>query len=118
MRSKTEERRKHKRYKIENSVSISSQGIFQVTDISKGGFCFKCPAYTPILDIWATDILSSAASLQDFPANRVWVSMTENGTHEYLPTIVGVKFGKLNNKQESLLLDLLDNLENNSSASH
>lgn len=114
----TEERRKYRRYKLENSVSISPQGIFQVTDISKGGFCFRCPPYTPLSEIWVTDILSSAASLQGFPAKRIWVSMTENSTHEYLPTIVGVQFDKLSQQQESKLLQLLDNLEKNSSSIH
>lgn len=118
MRSSTEERRQHRRYNLENSVSVSSQGIFQVTDISRGGFCFRCPPFTPLSNIWVTDILSSAASLQSFPAERAWVSMTENSTHEYLPTIVGIKFGKLTSKQESLLLQLLDTLEENSSSLH
>ena len=113
-----EERRKHRRYKLENSVSVSSQGIFQVTDISRGGFCFRCPPYTPLTDVWVTDILSSVAALQGFPAKRVWVSMTENGTHEYLPTVVGVKFGKLTQNQESLLLQLLDTLDKTSSTLH
>ncbi|NNK15252.1 MAG: PilZ domain-containing protein [Desulfobacterales bacterium] len=118
MRLATDERRQHRRYKLDNSVSLSSQGIFQVTDISRGGFCFRCPPFTPVTDTWDTDILTSAVSLEDFPARRVWISMKENSTHEYLPTIVGVKFGKLSKKQESLLLQLLDNLENNSSTSH
>ena len=118
MRLATEERRQHRRYQLDNSVSISPQGIFQVTDISKGGFCFKCPPYTPLTDFWVTDILSLTALLESFPAKRVWVSMTENSTHEYLPTIVGVQFGKLSDEQESLLLELLDKLEKNSSTIH
>jgi hypothetical protein len=118
MGSTTEERRQHKRYKLENSVSISSEGIFQVGDISRGGFCFKCPPYTPITDVWVTDIISSIASLQGVPAMRVWVSITENSTHEYLPTIVGVKFGKLTQNQETILLQLLDALDQSSSTLH
>lgn len=118
MRIASEERRQHKRYKLDNSVSISSQGIFQVTDISKGGFCFRCPPYTPISDIFDTDILSSGARMQGFSAKRAWVTMTENSAHEYLPTIVGVKFGTLTKEQASLLLQLLDTLEKNSSSLH
>ena len=114
----TEERRKYKRYKLENSVSISSKGIFQVGDISRGGFCFKCPPNTPIDDFWVTDIISSLSSLQGIPVKRVWVSITENSTHEYLPTIVGVKFGKLTQNQESLLQQLLDTLDKSSSTLH
>jgi hypothetical protein len=107
----TKERRQHKRYKLDNSLSIASLGTFQVTNISRGGFCFKCPRYTLISDVWQTDILTSAVFLDNFPANRVWISVAENHTKEYLPTIVGVKFGKLTPKQESLLLRLLDDLE-------
>lgn len=113
-----EERRQHKRYKLENSVSISSEGIFQVTDISRGGFCFKCPCYTPIKDFWITDIISSVASLQGVPIKHVWVSITENSVHEYLPTIVGVKFGKLTQNQKTILLQLLVALDQSSSTLH
>lgn len=118
MRIATEERRQHKRYKLDNSVSISSQGIFQVTDLSQGGFCFRCPPYTPITDVFVTDILSSGASIQGFSAKRAWVMMTENSTHKHLPTIVGVKFGTLTQEQESLLLQLLYTLEKNSGSLH
>jgi hypothetical protein len=109
-----EERRKHKRYKLDNSVSVATSGIFQVTDISKGGFCFKCPPQTPIGDAWETDILTSVMSLEGFPAEQVWVSLIENGSHEPLSTIVGVKFGKLSSSQQFMLLRLLDNLESGS----
>ena len=118
MQPNTENRRKYKRYKLENSLSIDSLGTFQVTDISRGGFCFKCPHSTQISDVWDTDILTSATFLEGSTARRVWVSMAENGNHEYLPTIVGVKFGKLTPKQESVLLELLDNLESDSSITH
>ena len=111
-----EDRRQHKRYKLENSLSIASLGTFQVTDISRGGFCFKCPPHTLISDGWETDILLSAVFLDGFRVNRVWISEAKNTTHEYLPTIVGVKFGKLTPKQESLLLELLNNLESNRGA--
>ena len=107
----TKERRQYKRYKLDSSLSIASLGTFQVTDISRGGFCFKCPRNTLIADVWKTDILTSAVFLDGFPAHRVWISVAGNNTYEYLPTIVGVKFGKLTPKQESLLLRLLDNLE-------
>ena len=114
----TDERRQHKRYKLENSVSISSEGIFQVADISRGGFCFTCPPYTPIKDFWVTDIISTVASLKGFPTKRVWVSITENSAHEYLPTVVGVKFGKLTQNQETILLQLLVTLEQSSGTLH
>ena len=118
MQQITEDRRHHKRYKLDNSLSIDSLGTFQVTDISRGGFSFKCPPDTQISDVWETDILTSAVFLDGFPVIRVWVSKTDNSTREYVPTIVGVKFGKLTPKQESLLLRLLDNLESNRSNPH
>ena len=114
----TQERRQHKRYKLENSVSISSEGIFQLADISRGGFCFTCPPYTPIKDFWVTDIISSIASLKGFPTKRVWVSITENSGHEYLPTVVGVKFGRLTHKQETILIQLLVTLDQSSGTLH
>lgn len=118
MRQKIEERRQHRRHKLDNSVSISSHGTFQLTDISRGGFCFKCAPYTPIKDVWETDILTSVVSLEGLLAKRVWISMTENSTHEFLPTLVGAKFGDLTKKQDSLLLKLLDTLEKQSSPPH
>ena len=114
----TDERRQHKRYKLENSVSITSEGIFQVADISRGGFCFTCPPYTPIKDFWVTDIISTVALIKGFPTKRVWVSITENSAHEYLPTVVGVKFGKLTQNQETKLLQLLVTLEKSSGTLH
>lgn len=114
----TEDRRRHKRYKLENSLSIDLHGTFQVTDISRGGFCFKCPPNTNISDVWQTDILTSAVFLDGFMAIRVWVSLAENGDHEYLPTVVGVKFGRLTKKQNSLLAKLIESLEEGEDIQH
>ena len=108
MQPTAEDRRQHKRYHIENSVSVSLHGVFQVMDLSKGGFCFKCPPYTPISDLWDTDIVTSVATLEGFPVNRVWVSMAENSTHAYLPMSVGMKFGKLTKQQDSQLSRIIE----------
>jgi hypothetical protein len=108
MHPTAEERRQHKRFHVENSVSVSPHGVFQVMDISKGGFCFKCPPYTPISDLWETDIVTSVATLEGFPVNRVWVSMAENSTHAYLPMSVGVKFGRLTQKQDTELSQIIE----------
>lgn len=118
MQPTTEDRRRHKRYNPENSVSVSSHGIFQIVDISKGGFCFRCPPYTPISDFWENDILTPITSLEGFPAKRVWVSMAENSSHEYLPTIVGVKFGKLTRDQNTLLSQLIDAISEGDGSEH
>ena len=118
MQPTAEERRQHKRHKLENSVAISSQGIFQIVDISRGGFRFKCPAYTPVPDSWETDILTLASSLDSLPVKRAWVSMSENGDHEYLPTVVGVKFGKLSQEQELLLTELIKTVSQGRDTEH
>jgi len=118
MRPTAEERRQHKRHKLDNSVSVSSLGVFQVTDISRGGFCLRCPQYTPISDSWETDIITAVVSLEGFPAKLAWVSMTENGTHEGLPMIVGVKFENLTKKQNSHLSQLIQDISQSEGSEH
>ena len=118
MQPTAEDRRKHKRYQIDNSVSVSSHGVFQITDISRGGFCFRCPPFTPVEDFWETDILTSISLLEGLPAKRAWVAMAENGTHEYLPTVVGVKFGKLTKKQDALISQLIETISEGGSSEH
>jgi hypothetical protein len=107
MRPTAEDRRQHRRYELENSISVSSDGIFQITDISRGGFCFKCPPSTSISDFLETDILTPVEQLKSFPAKRVWVSMAENGSHEFLPMVVGAKFRRLTQKQEAVLSQII-----------
>jgi len=58
MTSEIADRRKHRRYRVDNSLSTSTNGIFQIIDISLGGFSFKCPPYSAIADLWDTDILT------------------------------------------------------------
>ncbi len=118
MQPTAEERRRYKRHKLENSVSVSSQGIFQIIDISRGGFRFKCPPYTTVPESWDTDILTSASSLFGLPAKRAWVSLSENGNHEYLPTVVGAKFGNLSQEQEALLSALIESVSQGHGTEH
>ena len=77
------ERRQHQRFNIENSVMVSSDGIYQITDIGIGGFCFRCSPHSAIPDFWEIDILTPIIQLQNMPVQRVWVSTLEIGTHEY-----------------------------------
>ena len=112
------ERREHQRYPMENSVSVSPHGVFQVMDLSKGGFCFKCPPYTPISDLWETDIVTSVATLEGLPVSRVWGSMTENSTHAYLPMAVGVKFGRLSQKQSTELSQVIEAMSESDTTEH
>ena len=112
------ERRKHQRHKIENSVMISETGIFQITDISKGGFCFRCPLYTSISEFWETDILTSVERLEGVSVKRAWVAMPENNSHTYLPTVVGIQFGKLTLKQETILSQIIQELSQDDGSMH
>ena len=118
MQPNVEERRRHKRHKLENSVSVSTQGIFQIIDIGRGGFRFRCPPSTSIPEAWETDILTSAPPLFGLPARRAWVSMSEKGDHEYLPTVVGAKFGRLSKEQESLLTALIESVSQGHDTEH
>lgn len=118
MRIENEERRKHRRYRLDISLTISTQGIFQVIDISRGGFCFRCPPATHVIDLWETDIVTSVASLAGFPAERVWVSVTENSAHESLPMVIGAKFGKLTKEQDSLLSKVIDDISGGDNCYH
>ncbi len=92
---------------LEDSVFVSSDGIFQITNISRGGFCFKCSPFTSISDFLETDILTPIEQLKSFPAKRVRISMAENGSHELLPMEVGAEFGILTQKQEVALSQII-----------
>ena len=103
-----QERRKHTRYEIGNSVSVNSEGAYQIIDISEGGFRFKCPPHTAIADTWVTDIINSVIPLEGVPARKIWVSMYKNGNYN-LPSLilVGAKFGKLKQEQKLKLIQLV-----------
>ena len=107
MQISIEERRKHRRHRIENSVSISSHGVFQIVDISLGGFRFKCPPHTTIPAYWDTDIITSTASLLGLTAKLAWMSMPESGRHDYVPTVVGARFGILTDEQRAILSKII-----------
>lgn len=118
MRPTSENHRQHKRHKLENSVAVSSHGIYQVIDISMGGFRLKCPPHTPVPDSWDTDILASATSLEGFPAKRVWVSTFDNATLAYFPMVVGVKFGRLTKKQDAHLSQFIASISQGDDSAH
>ena len=118
MRPTTENRRQHKRHRLDNSVIVSSHGIFQIIDISRGGFRFKCPPATSVPNSWDTDIFALATSLKGLPAKRIWVSMSENGNHKHLPTVIGAKFGRLTKAQESQLSQFLDAISQDDDSEH
>ena len=111
MTSIIEERRQHHRYEVENSVSVTPLGVFQITDISKGGFCFKCPPYTSVSMKWVTDILTPITDLKKCLVEKAWATVRENGNSN-LPSLinVGVKFGSLTRDQTNNLTKLIDSI--------
>ncbi len=44
--------------------------------------------------------------------------MSEKGDHEYLPTVVGAKFGRLSQEQESLLTALIESVSQGHDTEH
>ena len=110
MTTEIKERRQHQRFKIENSVLVSSDGIYQITAIGIGGFCFRCSPNSAIPDFWEIDILTPIIQLRSYPAQRVWVSTLDIGIHDYLPIFVGAKFGRLKKDQTAHLFQLIETL--------
>jgi len=108
------ERRKYTRYKIGNAVSIIPEGVYQVTDISEGGFCFKCQSHIPIPEKLMTDIINSVIPLEEIQARKIWVSLHENAIFN-IPCLikVGAKFGKLRKEQKQKLEKLIESLSTN-----
>ncbi len=115
MQPYTEDRRRHKRYKTENSVSVTPEGVYQVMDISRGGFCFRCPPYTVVSDTWITDILNPIEQLEDYPVSMAWISTPEDNSHGYMPMVVGAKFRKLSKEQNTILSQVIENIPQNGS---
>ena len=107
-----EERRKYIRYEIRNTVSVDSKGVFQIVDISRGGFCFKCPPQTEISsDTWVTDIINSFGPLERVTVRKIWVSFHKSVLHNQpLFITVGAKFGKLKKDQKLKLIKLLESI--------
>jgi hypothetical protein len=110
MRLITEDRRRHQRYKIKNFVVVTIEGIYQLIDISKGGFSFKCSPYTSLQETWLTDILNPLEQLLGYPAKRVWIATPEDSSRELLQMLVGVRFGTLTKKQRSLLAQVIQRI--------
>ena len=104
------ERRQHQRFKIENSVLVSSDGVYQISNIGIGGFCYRCSAHSTIPDFLEIDILTPIMQLQNLPAQRAWLSTLEVGAQEYLQVLVGAKFGRLKKDQTAHLFQLIKTL--------
>lgn len=103
-------RRKQQRHEFSDAVTICSDGISQIIDISSGGMSFRCRCEQCLSKRCEVDIVDSTTGvhLQEFPVEKVWESV-ENGKG-YAPiysTTVGVKFKSLSRKQLSALYQLI-----------
>lgn len=111
MISTNEDRRQHPRHTVENSIMVTNDGVFQLADVSIGGFCFKCPPHAHVLDEWVTDILTPIGDLTEYVAEKKWVSVYEDGD-SHLPSLmkVGVKFVQMTKEQLSHLAELINSI--------
>ena len=103
-------RRKQQRHKLTDAVTICSDGISQVIDISSGGMSFRCRCEQCLSKRWEIDIVDSTTGvhLQEFPVEKVWESVEDK--KDYAPifsTMVGVKFKSLSHEQLSALHQLI-----------
>jgi hypothetical protein len=111
MKPQTGDRRQHRRYTVENSIMVTDDGVFQLTDVSKGGFCFKCPPHADILAQWVTDILTPVGDLKEYCAEKRWVAnYADDDPHFPMLMKVGVKFGQLSKDQHSHLEELINSV--------
>jgi hypothetical protein len=109
----TEERRRHRRYQIDNAVTTTHEGIYQIFDISMGGFSFRCAPYAKLPDTWLADILNPLEQLLGYHAIRVWISMPAFSSSEFLPIVMGAKFGTLTKEQRNLLSRVIKAISEN-----
>lgn len=109
MKPTNKNRRKNQRHTIENSVMVTNDGVFQLTDISTGGFCFKCSPHADFLEEWVTDILTPTGGLKKYFAEKKWVANYEDDDLHFPPIKkVGVEFRQLSNDQKNHLVELIN----------
>jgi hypothetical protein len=94
------------------AITICSEGISQVVDISSGGISFKCCCEVGFPERWELDIVDSAGShLRDVLVEKVWEESIKDNNGNGHPSIykrkVGVKFKHLSIKQQSALYELI-----------
>ena len=109
------DRRKNLRYVIRNAVVITPEGVYQIEDISRGGFSFKCHPHTAISESWESEIINSEVPLEGFPSFKVRVYFYENRNSNF-PShiIVGAKFGELQQDQSRKIKKLIDRISQSS----
>ena len=108
------ERRKHPRYTLQNSIMVNHDGVFQMVDISEGGFCFKCPPYLDLPDKWVAEILTPLGHFKECEVEPRWSEILKNGDLN-LPSFMkfGVKFGQLTKEQIDNLTKLIGSISEN-----
>ena len=111
MKPTTENLRQHERHPVENCIMVNNDGVFQLVDISNGGFSFKCPSHADIPDEWVAYILTPMGDLKEYIAEKKWAAVYEDG-HSHLPPVmkVGVKFGQLVKNQITHLAELISSI--------
>ena len=90
---------------------VNHDGVFQMVDISEGGFCFKCPPYLDALDNWIAEILTPLGDLKECEVEKKWSEIYENGEF-HVPSLMkfGVKFGQLTKEQLDNLTKLIGSI--------
>ena len=93
---------------------INHDGVFQMVDISEGGFCFKCPPYVDALDNWIAEILTPIGDLKECEVEKKWSEIYENG-EVHRPSFMkfGVKFGQLSKDQLDNLTKIICSISDN-----
>lgn len=111
MNQPAKERRKYQRYTVQNSIMVNHDGVFQVVDISEGGFCFRCPPYADALDKWIAEILTPIGDLKNCEVEKRWVAIIDNGDLRQ-PSFMkfGVKFGQLTKDQHVDITKLIGSI--------
>ncbi len=113
MVSNTEDRRRHQRHPIKNSILVNDEGVFQLVNVSNGGFSFTCPSTANISDEMVADILTPSGDLKELFAEKRWAQINkENDSHPAPLLTVGVKFGELTKDQTNHLDRLINSISN------
>lgn len=111
MFSNSEDRRRHQRHPIKNSILVNDEGVFQLVNVSKGGFSFTCPPIAKISDEMVVDILTPTGDLKELFTEKRWARI--NKVKDSYPAsllTVGVKFGELTKDQTSHLDKLINSI--------
>ena len=90
---------------------VNHDGVFQLVDMSEGGFCFKCPPYRDALDKWIAEIFTPIGDLKECEVEKRWSTIIKNGDLGR-PSLMkfGVKFGQMSKDQHNDITKLIGSL--------